>query len=247
MRVIGDRHRWAILSQLARSDRRVGELTQLVGERQNLVSYHLRELRDAGLVSSRRSSFDARDTYYRLDLHRCGELFCDSAATLHPALRLMLNPVTPPPRSGRTPRVLFLCTGNSARSQMAEALLEHRSGHAVQGRSAGSCPKALHPNAVLVMAARGIDISHNTTKHLRRYAGNRFDHVVTLCDRLREVCPEFPGEPATSHWSMPDPAEGDDDHETYPAFERTADDLEVRVGQLIPRLFASQGGPTHAR
>ena len=131
---------------------------------------------------------------------------------------------------------------------MAEALLEHRSGHAIQARSAGSHPKALHPNAVRVMADRGIDISGNTTKHLRRYAGNHFDYVVTLCDKVREVCPEFPANPATTHWSMPDPAaEGDDDEETYPAFERTADELEVRVGQLIPRLFASQGGPTHAR
>ena len=71
LKVIGDRHRWALLSHLAQGDRRVGELTQLVGEPQNLVSYHLRELRDAGLVSSRRSSYDGRDTYYRLDLDRC--------------------------------------------------------------------------------------------------------------------------------------------------------------------------------
>ena len=92
LRVIGDRRRWAILSALASSDRRVGELTELVGERQNLVSYHLRELRDAGLVSSRRSSFDGRDTYYRLNLDRCGELFRESAAALHPALRLAPQP-----------------------------------------------------------------------------------------------------------------------------------------------------------
>ena len=98
------------------------------------------------------------------------------------------------------------------------------------------------------MAERGIDISGNTTKHLRRYARNHFDYVVTLCDKVREVCPEFPGEPATIHWSMPDPAaEGSDDEETYPAFERTADELETRVRQLIAQLFASQGGTTHAR
>src|SRR3954468_22240540 len=96
LRVVGDRHRWALLSHLARGDRRVGELTQLVGEPQNLVSYHLRELRDAGLVSSRRSSFDGRDTYYRLDLDRCGALFSDSAAALHPALQLRPTTVAPP-------------------------------------------------------------------------------------------------------------------------------------------------------
>src|SRR5437899_5546142 len=108
LKVIGDRHRWALVSHLARGDRRVGELTQLVGEPQNLVSYHLRELRDAGLVSSRRSSFDGRDTYYRLDLDRCGALFCERAATLHPALQLTPKVVTPPPRTGRPPPALFL-------------------------------------------------------------------------------------------------------------------------------------------
>lgn len=240
LKVIGDRHRWALLSHLARSDRRVGELTQLVGEPQNLVSYHLRELRDAGLVSSRRSSFDGRDTYYRLNLDRCRALFCESAEALHPAVRLMPKVVTPARRNGRAARVLFLCTGNSARSQMAEALLEHRTAHTVQARSAGSHPKTLHPNAVRVMAERGIDISGNATKHLRRYARSHFDYLVTLCDKVREVCPEFPDEPAAIHWSMPDPAaDGATDDETYPAFERTADELEVRVGQLIAQLFAT--------
>src|SRR5258706_15829682 len=98
LQVIADPHRWRLLSELAHSDRRVGELTQLVGEPQNLVSYHLRELRDAGLVSSRRSSFDGRDTYYRLDLDRCGALLCDSAAALHPALQLTPKIVTAPRR-----------------------------------------------------------------------------------------------------------------------------------------------------
>jgi protein-tyrosine-phosphatase/DNA-binding transcriptional ArsR family regulator len=248
LRVIGDRHRWAILSQLASSDRRVGELTELVGERQNLVSYHLRELRDAGLVSSRRSSFDGRDTYYRLNVDRCGELFRGSAEALHSALRLVPSAMTSRRPSGRLPRVLFLCTGNSARSQMAEALLDSQSGHAIQSRSAGSHPKVLHPNSVRVMAERGIDISRNTTTHLRRYAQNQFDYVVTLCDKVREVCPEFPGDPTRIHWSVPDPAaEGLDDEESYSLFEQTAAELEVRVAQLIAQLYASQGGNTHAR
>src|SRR5947199_3231706 len=246
LKVIGDRHRWALLSQLANGDRRVGELTQLVGEPQNLVSYHLRELRDAGLVSSRRSSFDGRDTYYRLNLDRCGALFRESAAALHPALQLTPEVVTPPPRTGRAPRVLFLCTGYTARSQMAEALTEARSGNAIQARSAGSHPKQLHPNAVRVMAERGVDISANTTKHFRRYARGHFDYVVTLCDKVREVCPEFPGDPAALHWSMPDPsAKGSTDEEAYPAFQQTADELETRISQFIAQVFASRGGTAH--
>ena len=248
LKVIADRHRWALLSHLALGDRRVGELTQLVGEPQNLVSYHLRELRNAGLVSSRRSSFDGRDTYYRLDLDRCGALLCETGAALHPALQLTPKIVTPPRRVGRAPRVLFLCTGNSARSQMAEALLEHHSDHAIQARSAGSHPKQLHPNAVRVMAERGIDISGNTTKHFRRLTRGHFDYVVTLCDRVREICPEFPDEPARIHWSMPDPvAEGSTDDESYPAFQRTAAELETRVPHLISQLSTSPGGTSHAR
>ncbi len=240
--------RWAILSHLARSDQRVGELTQLLSEPQNLVSYHLRELRDAGLVSSRRSSFDGRDAYYRVNLARCGEIFCESAATLHPALQLEPKPLALPTGRGRTPRVLFLCTGNSARSQMAEAMIEHHSDHAIHARSAGSHPKPLHPNAVQVMAERGIDISGHTTKHLRTHARSRFDHVVTLCDKVREVCPEFPHQPTTSHWSMPDPAaQGSSDAETYPAFEQTAAELETRVPHLIGQLSTSPRGTTHAR
>ena len=248
LRVIGDRHRWELVSHLARGDRRVGELTQLVGEPQNLVSYHLRELRDAGLVSSRRSSFDGRDTYYRLNLDRCGALFRQSAAALHPALELTPKVVRPLRGSGRAPRVLFLCTGNSARSQMAEALAGDRSEHTIRACSAGSHPKQLHPNAVRVMAERGIDISGNTTKHFRRYARGHFDYVVTLCDKVREICPEFPGGPATVHWSMPDPAtEGSTDEETYPAFQQTADELETRVSELIARLFPSEGGTADVR
>jgi ArsR family transcriptional regulator, arsenate/arsenite/antimonite-responsive transcriptional repressor / arsenate reductase (thioredoxin) len=248
LKVIGDRHRWALLSHLARGDRRVGELTQLVDEPQNLVSYHLRGLRNAGLVSSRRSSFDGRDTYYRLNLDRCGALFCETAAALHPALQLMPKVEGPSRRRGRAPRVLFLCTGNSARSQMAEALLEHHSEHAIQVRSAGSHPKHLHPNTVRVMGERGIDVSGNTTKHFRRYARGHFDCVVTLCDKVREICPEFPDAPATIHWSMPDPAaEGSTDGDTYPAFQRTAVELETRIPHLIGQLIASPGGTTHAR
>jgi protein-tyrosine-phosphatase/DNA-binding transcriptional ArsR family regulator len=244
LRVVADPRRWRLMVELARSDRRVSELTRLVGDPQNLVSYHLRELRDAGLVSCRRSSFDGRDSYYRLDLARCGELLCEVGVALHPGLRLTVSP-PPPRRRGRRPRVLFLCTGNSARSQMAEALLEHLSDHTVEARSAGSHPKVLHANAVRVLAERGIDISRNTTKHLGRFRRSHFDYVVTLCDKVREVCPEFPGEPETIHWSIADPAAGgEDDGSSYPAFERTASELELRVGHLIAGLSIHEGGRT---
>ena len=130
--------------------------------------------------------------------------------------------------------MLFLCTGNSARSQMAEALIEKRAGGGVVAASAGSHPKPLHPNTVRVMRAYGLDLSGRSSRHMSELTGRRFDYVVSLCDRVREVCPPFAGPPETIHWSIPDPArEGDSDTETYPAFERTAADLETRIGFLL--------------
>ena len=235
LRLAGHPLRWRLLKELARSDRRVGELCALADRPQSLVSYHLRRLRDAGLVAARRSAADGRDSYYVLDLARCAELLAGAGMALHPGL-------APPGSRRRGParaRVLFLCTGNSARSQMAEALCERLSGGAVRAASAGSHPRPLHPNAVSVMDTRGIDISGRRSKHLDELAGRPFDAVVTLCDRVREVCPELPGAPAPIHWSIPDPArEPGGDEATLPAFERTAAELEARVGFLVGALTA---------
>jgi protein-tyrosine-phosphatase len=230
--------RWRLLRELVASDRAVWELTQLLDEPQNLVSYHLRLLREGGLVSARRSSADGRDTYYAVDLARCQGRLQAAGGALHPALSLVPAPVRPAVRrSGRRPRVLFLCTGNSARSQIGEALLEHMSDGTIEAASAGSQPKPLHPNAVRVMRKRGIDISTNRTKHLDEFLAVRFDLVITLCDRVREVCPEFPAHPQLMHWSIPDPAlEGSTKRASYPAFERTATELETRISFLLHQL-----------
>lgn len=237
LQLVGDPQRWQLLVELGRSDQRVGELAESLGKAQNLVSYHLGELRKAGLVSARRSSADGRDAYYRLDPTRCGELFAATSAALHPSLRLAPAPAGASAAGCTKQRVLFLCTGNSARSQMAEALLEHRSDGAIEARSAGSDPKPLHPNAVRVMAERGIDISGRRTKRFDRYARMRFDRVITLCDKVREICPEFPGTPVRAHWSMADPAAaGGDDEDSYRAFAATATEIDARVELLIPQL-----------
>ena len=220
--------RWALMTELASSDRRVRELVAAVGEPQNLVSYHLRLLRTAGLVVARRSSFDGRDSYYHLDLARCATAFGDAATALHPALA---------PGERGWPRgrsVLFLCTGNSARSPMAEALLRRRSGGRVDVASAGSRPKpALHPNTARVLRKEyGIDLEPRQPQSLDAVAGRRFDYVITLCDKIREV-PRDHGPAVTMHWSLPDPAASADcDRATYPEFRRVARELDTRIGFL---------------
>jgi protein-tyrosine-phosphatase len=220
--------RWRLLRELAR---------RLVDQRQPLVSYHLRQLRDGGLVSARRSLADGRDTYYVLELARCRELLVSAGSSLHPGLAAADGSPRVPGRGVGRVRVLFLCTGNSARSQMAEALAERLSGGLLRAASAGSHPKALHPNAVRVMRERGIDLAGRRSKHLGEFTSRRFDYVISLCDRVREICPEFPRTPVAIHWSVRDPArEPGNDDETLPAFERTADELETRISFLLEAI-----------
>jgi protein-tyrosine-phosphatase/catechol 2,3-dioxygenase-like lactoylglutathione lyase family enzyme len=233
--------RWRLLSELSRSDRAVRELTARIGEAQSLVSYHLAQLRDGQLVRVRRSSADGRDSYYALDLARCRDLLDATAVELHPALGHARPAIGAAPRP--KPRILFLCTGNGARSQIAEALTEHLAEGAVEVVSAGSRPKPVHPNAVRVMRDRGIDIGAKRSKHMSTFARRRFDVVITLCDRVREVCPEFRGHPDVWHWSTPDPGlAGGSDDATYPAFQQVATELETRIEFLLRGILPHEQG-----
>jgi protein-tyrosine-phosphatase len=215
--------RWGILTELAHSDLRVRELTARLDERQSLVSYHLGRLRSSRLVAARRSAFDGRDAYYRVDLPRCRFLLAETGAALHPGLRLV-PPAVPAERPRA--RVLFLCTGNSARSQIAEGLLRHMAGDRAEAFSAGSHPKPVRPEAMRALRRRGIDIGGARSKPVSVFAADRFDYVVSLCDRVREVCPELPGRPDTAHWSVPEP-------DRPAAFTRVADELAERIGFFL--------------
>ncbi|NKE63964.1 ArsR family transcriptional regulator [Lentzea sp. PSKA42] len=214
--------RWQLLTELAGSDHRVRELTERVSEPQNLVSYHLRLLRDSGLVTSRRSTFDGRDSYYHLDLDRCGTLLTGAGAALHPALRFESRPAELPLNGVR---VLFACTGNSARSPIAEALLRR---HGIEATSAGSHPKPeTHPHTIRVLREEfGIDITGRRPRH---FTADRYDYVITLCDKVREVCPEFEDEHRRIHWSIPEPV-------GYPEFVSTANEIDTRIRHLLPVL-----------
>lgn len=237
--------RWNILSMLAYSDYCVQELVRLLEQPQNLVSYHLRRLREQDIITERRSSADGRDIYYSLDLDLLHRLYVATGEALHPALSNMeatLEKKIPP--SPRKPiRVLFLCTENSARSQMAEALVRHLSKGKVEAFSAGSHPTSLHPYAVQTLATMGIDISQQQSKHYNQYLGQSFDRIVTVCDRVRESCPNFPGDPERIHWSFPDPAAQEGSEEAkYHAFEQTALQLTNRIRFLLILLEREKGG-----
>jgi protein-tyrosine-phosphatase len=233
--------RWTLLTQLATSDQRVRELAAAVDEPQNLVSYHLRLLRSAGLIDARRSSFDGRDTYYHLNLAMCAGAFGEAAAALHPALAPLAIGKPAAPTAARS--VLFLCTGNSARSPMAEALLAHKGRGRVRAASAGSHPKPhLHPDAIRIMRdLYGIDLRGGRPRPLAAVARRRFDHVITLCDKVREYARDH-GLVATMHWSLPDPSAAAGSG-GYREFHRVASELNNRIDFLLPVLaLATQPG-----
>ena len=251
LQLAGHPLRWRLLGELAQSDRIVHELTGLVGEPQSLVSYHLSKLRDGRLVSARQSSADGRDTYYALDPVRVADMLSVTGGALHPRLRLA-PPILRDKEIGAA-RVLFLCTGNSARSPMAQAMATVRSSGKIEAYSAGSHPRSLHPNALRVMRdGYGIDLAAHRPRHLEVFAGQRFDRVISLCDRVREVCPEFPGRPKAIHWSLANPATGDSDKATYPLFRQTAAELATRIDFLLATLSEptpdlKNKGEVHAR
>jgi ArsR family transcriptional regulator len=230
LKLLADDTRWRLINELRRSDRQAGELVTQLQLPQNLVSYHLGLLREAGLVQIRRSDADARAVYYHLDvavlqagLQQIGtdiQLFGTSD-------RPALVPAT----------VVFLCTGNSARSQMAEGWLRHLSGSRVSVRSAGTQPRSLHPLAVQVMAESGIDIGYQHAKGLETLTGVEPDVVVTVCDLAREQCPDWQGNPSQLHWSIPDPVRVHGSPEVQAqAFRAARDDLRHRVEGLLTLL-----------
>ncbi len=235
--------RWRILLNLAQSDRKVEELVKQIKQPHNLISYHLKLLRRKELVSEHRSSADRRDIYYSLDLERFRSLYFQAGITLHPALANTETQARPEEVSRNHPkiRILFLCTHNSARSQMAEAILRKIGGDQVEVFSAGNEPTPVHPLAIQVMSQIGMDISQQKPKHLNQFLGQNFDYIVTVCDRVRESCPVFPGDPEQIHWSFPDPAAVAGDPATREkAFSDTASQLRVRIEYLLLMIERSQ-------
>ena len=132
-------------------------------------------------------------------------------------------------------RVLVVCTGNSARSLLAEGLLRSKGGDAFEVHSAGTHPKGVNPLTLRVLEDAGINASWARSKSVDEYLGQSFDYVITVCDEARQECPVFPGEHESMHWGYEDPAlaEGSED-ERLAVLRRVFIQLSERIGQFIP-------------
>ncbi|HVF30353.1 MAG TPA: arsenate reductase ArsC [Pyrinomonadaceae bacterium] len=134
-------------------------------------------------------------------------------------------------------RILILCTGNSARSQMAEGLLRQMAGEQAEVESAGIAPSFVRDEAIKAMAEVGIDISSHRSKSVDEFVGQPFDYVITVCDNANETCPNFPGSTKRLHWSFEDPASVDGPPEIrLAAFRRIRDEIRQKLGAFADDL-----------
>lgn len=258
LKLIAHDVRWQILQALAESDLQVQEITRRLEQPQNLVSYHLQKLKRAGLVVENHSQADGRSVYYHLNAARVQRELQAVGGALLPLT--LAGSRADSSRTGPL-RVLFVCTHNSARSQMAEGLLRAWGGERVRAFSAGSDPRPVHPLAVQAMQEKNIDIRAQRAKGFDAVlpeavlpdavwketaasdattpsgdAWEPFDYVITVCDRARETCPTFPGHPVSIHWSIPDPAavQGTAEEQQL-AFRAAAEQLAQRIQNFLQR------------
>ncbi len=234
-KALADETRFSILRLLAVTDLRAGEIVAHLRVPQNAVSYHLKTLRALGLLRDHRSSADARDVYYSLNLDRLQALYSAAGDALHVEAQYSLAPEETEASlvPERPLRVLFLCTHNSARSQLAEGLMRYLGGDAVEVYSAGSDPQPVHPQALALLQEWDIDISRHTATSLDLFVGQSFDYIITVCDSVRDRCPVFPDDPVRIHWSFADPTLIEDADVRTRAFHTVRRELVTRIGYLL--------------
>ncbi|WP_117212636.1 MarR family transcriptional regulator [Allorhizocola rhizosphaerae] len=211
---LGDPARLAIADALAVGDASPGEIAAMLGMTTNLVAHHVNVLAQAGVIERSRSEADRRRTYLRLRPH--------ALSALHrPALRDVR-------------RLVFVCTRNSARSQLAAALWT--SSHQLPATCAGTRPaRRVHPRAVRIAKRHGLPLDPNRTAHISEVTAPG-DLIIAVCDHAHE---HLPAELARLHWSVPDPVPTNTDH----AFETAYADLAQRIGLLAPALSKSEDNP----
>ena len=144
-------------------------------------------------------------------------------------------------------RVLFVCTGNSARSLMAEGLLRHSGGAAFEVSSAGTDPRGVNPLTLRVLEEAGLDTAWARSKSVTEFKGQPFDYVITVCDRARRTCPVFPGGGDALHWGYDDPAEAaGTDAERLVAFRQVFTQIGERIHQFVPIALRRAGASAPA-
>ena len=183
----------------------------------------------APLIAEQRSAIERR----RVELDRLDAELSDLDETARAVGRTHRAKEATPMSSGPI-RVLFVCTGNSARSQIAEALLRQYGGDDFEAHSAGTEPKAVNPYTVRVLAEIGIDWSGGQSKSVTEFLDEPWDYVITVCDRARQVCPVFPGEHNSLHWGLDDPAEVEGtDEQKLAAFRATQMQVAMRIRPFV--------------
>ncbi len=230
--LLAERGGWHLVGLLAWSDYRLADLQEQTGLSADILQEYLAVLREQGVLSERQSDARPDEMFYRLHLEAMRDAFAAVGAAIHPVVG-GVEDVDAAGLAKRKPRVLFLCTANSARSQMAEGLMRHFSKGNVEVFSAGARPAQVHPLAIKTMADAGIDISQQYSKHVDDLADQQFDYVITVCDHQREACPVFPGDPDRIHWSLPDPASAEQDDERERAFKSTANHLRNLIRHFL--------------
>ncbi len=236
LRILADDVVWKLIKTLAASDVHLRDLQARLGVQAEVLEGRLKQLEQLGLVSSRASDADVRLRYYRLQVDRLHAGVQQVLSSLHPSLQLAPAPEMAPTEAARQ-RVLFLCTENSARSQLAEVLLRQISRGSVEAYSAGTQPGTVNP---LVAEILGEAAQELRSKHVDEFQGQHFDYVVTVCDRAREACPSFAGAGRQVHWSIPDPAAVPDEEARLRAFSVTACELTQRIRYLLTFIEARQ-------
>ncbi len=229
--LLADPHGWVLLRALANGDQRLHELARDTGVAAEEMSKRLPLLRELGLITERQSDVNPNETFYRFDITAFRRQYQEAGETIHPAVKaedvvignLPAEPV----------RILFLCTGNSARSQMAEGLMRHLSQGKVEVASAGTKPSRVHPVAIQTMDKMGVDIRSQESTHMSQYEGQTFDYVITVCDLQNESCPIFPDAPKRLHWSFPDPAAEPEGEVQERAFATVATHLRAMIRHFL--------------
>jgi Protein-tyrosine-phosphatase len=236
LRNFGEPNRLAIISLLSTGPMLVGDICIASGLPLTLVSQHLRVLRESGMVRAERDGKDARAVWYHLNPERIKEI--QTALSMVFDMTKIVDRRIPEAKqssdlSREKFRVLFLCSGNSARSQMAEALLQHNGKGLIEARSAGTHPREVHPLTIKVLAEIGLDTTGLRTKHYSVFNQETFHYVITVCDRANEECPDFNGDYQRIHWSIADPVKAGNENELIKVFTQTRQELAGRIALFI--------------